>query len=177
MHLHVDLNIYIYKPIYNIYTWTHVYMMIHVGVFQGQNALDLQLTRGVRWWRGWREGPAQRTWRWEKRTLTIAWILGDFFLILSLIFHLPLRLERIEMCGAFFCQSWWDSKESCWEKNPAIFDHLQFHSKLVQVLQWRDGKKPNLAGRVRYHISKQICYTPGDTLGRLFTRSYNIPGD
>lgn len=52
MHLHVDLNICIYiyidKPIYNIYTWTYVYMMIHVGVFKGQNALDLQLTRGVR---------------------------------------------------------------------------------------------------------------------------------
>ena len=68
-------------------------------------------------------------------------------------------------------------KKVAGEKNPAIFDHLQFHSKLVQVLQWRDGKKPNLAGRVRYHISKKICYTPGDTLGRLFTRSYNIPGD
>lgn len=81
------------------------------------------------------------------------------------------------MCGVFFLSKLMRLKRKLLGKNPAIFDHLQFHSKLVQVLQWRDGKKPNLAGRVRYHISKKICYTPGDTLGRLFTRSYNIPGD
>ena len=72
---------------------------------------------------------------------------GGFFWIRSLIFHLPRRDWKGLKCVEFFFVKVVETqKKVAGGKKPSVFDHLQFHSKLVQVLRWRDGKKPNLAG-------------------------------
>ena len=115
MNIHVDLNIYIYINPFTTSTHGHMctwwFMSVYIRVKRLQESDDEE-----------DEEKALRNGRGDGKNGDIAWILGDF---LDPKLNLPPateRLERIEMCGAFFCQSCWDSKKSCWgKKHPSNF--------------------------------------------------------
>lgn len=110
---------------------------------------------------------------------------GGFFLILSLIFHLPLRLERIEMCGVFFLSKLMRLKRKLLGKKTQQFliicSFIQnqcryFNGGMAKSQIWQEELDTTFQKRfVTHQVIHQVDYLQGLITFQVISQKYSYP--